>query len=279
MKRKIIIVSILLLISVIYLYAGNKIIVSDEYEIYSSELPESFSGFTIVHISDLHNASFGKNQKRLIEKINAANPDIIVITGDLIDSRRKGTGNAQKLLENIPESVNVYFVTGNHEAASKEYSELQKILEENNVNVLKNENILIEKDGQHINICGIDDPLFITGTSYSKENEKHISEILGNLCSEDFFSILLAHHPEMLDIYSKSPADLVLSGHAHGGQIRLPFIGGLFAPGQGFLPEYTNGAFTQNNTTLIVSRGLGNSVFPLRINNFPQLVTIKLYCE
>ncbi len=279
MKRKIVIAIILLLLGAAYLYAGNEIIVSDKYEIYSSELPESFSDFTIVHISDLHNASFGKNQKRLTEKINAEKPDIIVITGDIIDSRRKGTDNARALLENLPEKADVYFVTGNHEAASKEYNELKEILEENNVNELKNESILIEKDGQYINLCGLDDPLFITGTSYSKENEERVSEILSDLCSEDFFSILLAHHPEMLDIYSKSSADLVLSGHAHGGQIRIPFIGGLFAPGQGFFPEYTNGLFTQNNTTLLVNRGLGNSVFPLRINNFPQLVTIKLYCE
>jgi len=279
MKRKIIIFSILLLICVIYLYTGNTLIVSTEYEIYSSGISENFSGFTIVHISDLHNASFGKNQEQLIKKINKAEPDIIVITGDLIDSRRKGTDNVKKLLENLPEQIDVYFVTGNHEAASKEYNELLKILEDNNVNIMQNENTLIERDGQYINLCGINDPLFLTGTSYSKENDERVAEILGELCTDDFYNILLSHHPEMLDIYAQSAADLVLSGHAHGGQIRLPFIGGLFAPGQGLLPEYTDGIFTQDNTNLIVSRGLGNSVFPLRVNNFPELVTIKLYCR
>lgn len=237
MKRKIIISSILLLISIIYLYTGNTLIVNTEYKIYSSVLPESFSGFTVAHISDLHNASFGKNQEQLINKINKINPDIIVITGDLIDSRRKGTDNAEKLLENLPDSIDVYFVTGNHEAASREYDELLKILEDNNVNILQNENALIEKDGQYINLCGITDPLFLTGTSYSKENDERVTEILNGICSEDFYNILLSHHPEMLDIYSQSAANLVLSGHAHGGQIRLPFIGGLFAPGQGLFPN------------------------------------------
>lgn len=279
MKRKIIISSILLLISIIYLYAGNKVIVTTEYEIYSSVLPESFSGFTVVHISDLHNASFGKNQEQLINRINEVKPDIIVITGDLIDSRRQGTDNAEELLKNLPDAIDIYFVTGNHEAASKEYDELLKILEDNNVNVLQNENALIEKDGQYINLCGINDPLFISGSSYSKENDERVTEILNGICSADSYNILLSHHPEMFDIYSQSAANLVLSGHAHGGQIRIPFIGGLFAPGQGFFPEYTSGLYTENNTALIVSRGLGNSAFPLRINNFPEMVTIRLYCE
>ncbi len=252
----------------VLLYIGNTHIGTTYITVDSENIPSAFNGFKIAHISDLHNAEFGEGQSKLIEKIREADPDIIVITGDMIDSRRTDVEKAVELVEGLGGEIPIYYVTGNHESRVSEYSELEEKLVENGVNVLRNKNQSIEIDGSYINIIGVDDPAF--GYS-SDEMYDTITGLKG-----DSYNILLSHRPELFGMYIQTGVDLVLSGHAHGGQVRIPFIGGLAAPNQGFFPKYTEGLYENGGTSMIVSRGLGNSIIPLRVNDPPELVIITL---
>lgn len=268
---KIIFIFVIAVIAVIYLYWGNTKIGVTNITVTSDNIPDEFNGFKIVHISDLHNAEFGNGQKDLIDKIEAQDADIIVITGDMIDSRRTDVDKAVELITGLGNKIPVYYVTGNHESRVREYNELESKLIENGVTVLKNESVKIEKDGSFINIIGVDDPSF----GMSANDIFHtVSEL-----KTDGYDVLLSHRPELFETYCESGAELVLCGHAHGGQVRIPFAGGLVAPNQGLFPEYTAGSYKSGSTEMIVSRGLGNSIIPLRVNNPPELVVITLSGE
>lgn len=268
---KIIFIFVIAVIAVIYLYWGNTKIGVTNITVTSENIPNEFNGFKIVHISDLHNAEFGDGQKDLIDKIEAQDADIIVITGDMIDSRRTDVDKAVELITGLGNKIPVYYVTGNHESRVREYNELESKLIENGVTVLKNESVKIEKDGSFINIIGVDDPSF----GMSANDIFHtVSEL-----KTDGYDVLLSHRPELFETYCESGAELVLCGHAHGGQVRIPFAGGLVAPNQGLFPEYTAGSYKSGSTEMIVSRGLGNSIIPLRVNNPPELVVITLSGE
>lgn len=268
---KIIFIFVIAVIAVIYLYWGNTKIGVTNITVTSENIPDEFNGFKIVHISDLHNAEFGDGQKDLIGKIEAQDADIIVITGDMIDSRRTDVDKAVELITGLGNKIPVYYVTGNHESRVREYNELESKLIENGVTVLKNESVKIEKDGSFINIIGVDDPSF----GMSANDIFHtVSEL-----KTDGYDVLLSHRPELFETYCESGAELVLCGHAHGGQVRIPFAGGLVAPNQGLFPEYTAGSYKSGSTEMIVSRGLGNSIIPLRVNNPPELVVITLSGE
>lgn len=268
---KIIFIFVIAVTAVIYLYWGNTKIGVTNITVTSENIPDEFNGFKIVHISDLHNAEFGDGQKDLIGKIEAQDADIIVITGDMIDSRRTDVDKAVELITGLANKIPVYYVTGNHESRVREYNELESKLIENGVTVLKNESVKIEKDGSFINIIGVDDPSF--GMS-AKDIFDTVSEL-----KTDGYDVLLSHRPELFETYCESGAELVLCGHAHGGQVRIPFAGGLVAPNQGLFPEYTAGSYKSGSTEMIVSRGLGNSIIPLRVNNPPELVVITLSGE
>lgn len=268
---KILFIFVIAVIAVIYLYWGNTKIGVTNITVTSENIPDEFNGFKIVHISDLHNAEFGDGQKDLIGKIEAQDADIIVITGDMIDSRRTDVDKAVELITGLGNKIPVYYVTGNHESRVREYNELESKLIENGVTVLKNESVKIEKDGSFINIIGVDDPSF----GMSANDIFHtVSEL-----KTDGYDVLLSHRPELFETYCESGAELVLCGHAHGGQVRIPFAGGLVAPNQGLFPEYTAGSYKSGSTEMIVSRGLGNSIIPLRVNNPPELVVITLSGE
>lgn len=268
---KIIFIFVIAVMAVIYLYWGNTKIGVTNITVTSENIPDEFNGFKIVHISDLHNAEFGDGQKDLIDKIEAQDADIIVITGDMIDSRRTDVDKAVELITGLGNKIPVYYVTGNHESRVREYNELESKLIENGVTVLKNESVKIEKDSSFINIIGVDDPSF----GMSANDIFHtVSEL-----KTDGYDVLLSHRPELFEIYCESGAELVLCGHAHGGQVRIPFIGGIVAPNQGLFPEYTAGSYKSGSTEMIVSRGLGNSIIPLRVNNPPELVVITLSGE
>lgn len=268
---KIIFIFVIAVIAVIYLYWGNTKIGVTNITVTSENIPDEFNGFKIVHISDLHNAEFGNGQKDLIDKIEAQDADIIVITGDMIDSRRTDVDKAVELITGLGNKIPVYYVTGNHESRVREYNELESKLIENGVTVLKNESVKIEKDSSFINVIGVDDPSF----GMSANDIFHtVSEL-----KTDGYDVLLSHRPELFETYCESGAELVLCGHAHGGQVRIPFAGGLVAPNQGIFPEYTAGSYKSGSTEMIVSRGLGNSIIPLRINNPPELVVITLSGE
>ena len=237
-----------------------------------SGAPEAFSGFKIVQISDLHNAEFGTDNQKLIDILKSEAPDAIVITGDLIDARRTNTEIAESFARRCMEIADCYYVPGNHEARLGDtYDAFESALIADGVNVLRNGSVRIRKEMDAIRIIGVDDPAF----AKASDAITNLDAALEALSSDDF-TILLAHRPELIDEYSKWGIDLVLSGHAHGGQIRLPGIGGLYAPGQGFFPRYTSGNYTMGDTEMIVSRGIGNSAFPLRVNDRPEVVIVTL---
>lgn len=237
-----------------------------------SGAPEAFSGFKIVQISDLHNAEFGTDNQKLIDILKSEAPDAIVITGDLIDARRTNTEIAESFARRCMEIADCYYVPGNHEARlGGTYDAFESALIADGVNVLRNGSVRIRKEMDAIRIIGVDDPAF----AKASDAITNLDAALEALSSDDF-TILLAHRPELIDEYSKWGIDLVLSGHAHGGQIRLPGIGGLYAPEQGFFPRYTSGNYTMGDTEMIVSRGIGNSAFPLRVNDRPEVVIVTL---
>lgn len=254
---------------------GNTTVTVSNYEITSESLPECFSGFCIVQVSDLHNAVFGEDNNRLIRAVGKSEPDIIVITGDMVDSRRTDYEIALDFAEKIVRLAPVYYVTGNHEGRleQKELSEFEEFengLTKRGVKVLHNEKIEISRGDDKISVIGLDD-----ATSSAQIEDTSLYDADRTLTGSEY-TILLSHRPHYFEQYSASGVDLVFSGHAHGGQVRIPFIGGLYAPGQGFLPEYDAGIYTAEKATMVVSRGLGNSICPIRFNNPPELVVVTL---
>lgn len=238
--------------------------------IYESEkIPESFDGFRITQVSDLHDALFGENQDKLIKKVKKTNPDAIFITGDLIDSNRYHLDQSLMAVREFVKIADVYYVMGNHEVAINQVSKIYEALEKLGVYILPNAAVWIERNGERIAVAGIEDPL------NGVDTERMLDMALANV-PKDAFTVLLAHRPEKFDIYVKNEIDFVFTGHAHGGQVRIPFVGGIIAPGQGFFPKYTAGFYEENHTTMNVSRGLGNSMAPFRIFNFPEIVVVEL---
>lgn len=261
------------------LAAGNRMIVTTCVTYESIKLPASFNGFTIAQVSDLHNKVFGKNQERLIELVRAAKPDIIAVTGDIIDKRAPDIDAAMQFIDAAVGIAPVYFVYGNHELQSGICDELTERLLKSGVIILDNATQPLRAGDGDISILGVSYypgveamPVRIDNSTESIDRQLHqlASETMGG------FRLLLAHRPELIGLYEKNGMDLVLAGHAHGGQIRLPLIGGLYSPDQGFLPEYTAGTYETGDCTMIVSRGLGDSIFPVRVFNRPELVLITL---
>ncbi|OQR56615.1 metallophosphoesterase [Bacillus sp. CDB3] len=275
MNRIIFIIGTLAGIS-IFLYLQNNLISVSEIKITSSKIPSSFKGFKILQLSDLHNKMFGDNQDVLIKKVKSIQPDIITITGDLIDSKSYDAEVSLQVVRELVKEYPVYFVTGNHEKWSGQYNSLETELKKHHVTVLRNEHINIQKDGQEIYLLGIDDPEFTSGNHNEGSIVKNEIAKAKNEVNPDGYKVLLSHRPEFLNVYTEEKIDLVLSGHAHGGQVRLPFIGGLVAPNQGILPKYTAGLYEKQSTSMIVSRGLGNSTIPQRIFNRPEIVVVQL---
>lgn len=250
----------------------NKNIQITKYDITNSKIPKSFDKFRIVQISDYHNGTFAKNNEKLIQKIFDCNPDIIVITGDLFDGKDEDFSLCFDLIERLIKFAPVYFVTGNHEKSIREYQDLKQHLKEIGVTVLENEMTSIERNRESISLLGIQDLNFHKKT-------KNIQSVIQGLMKENTYNILLSHRPEIFEDYVCSNVDLVFTGHTHGGQFRIPFIGGIYAPHQGFFPKYDAGLFVKNNTTMIVNRGLGQSSIPLRLNNNPEIVSVELHSK
>ena len=264
-----------LVIAAIRVIMGNSHVGVTRYEVESSRIPAAFDHFKIAVISDLHNAEFGTDNSHLLKLIEFEAPDMIAITGDLIDSNRTDIRIAEELIDQIVDIAPSYYVIGNHEAwIGAEYQETEEMLLDKGVIVLHDETVKLVRDDGSIQIAGLDDPAF-SGDA-TADGEELINSRLKDMETDDSFCILLSHRPEIFDVYVSMDIDLVLSGHAHGGQFRLPFIGGLIAPDQGFLPEYDAGKYIEDNTLMIVSRGLGNSIVPIRFNNDPELVIVEL---
>ena len=280
-KKRIIalaVVAAILLALIIWTAWGNTALQLNVYTISSDRLPEAFDGYRIVHVSDLHNAELGKDNEKLVDMLQEAKSDIIAITGDIIDSRNTDIDIALQFTKAAMEIAPCYYVTGNHEARVSEYDELKAGLIKQGVVVLEDATTEISLDGDTITLIGVNDPSnqtdYLFGDSKTVMNGK-LQEILD---VENEFTVLLSHRPELFEIYADNNMDLVLSGHAHGGQFRLPFVGGLVAPNQGFFPRYDAGLYTEENTNMVVSRGIGNSILPFRFNNRPEVILIELKC-
>lgn len=276
MKKKLIYTILAVALLAGFLYAQNKWISLTKYEIVSDRLPGNFDGFKILQLSDLHSTYFGKDQKWLTGIIANAEPDIIVFTGDLIDGRHYDEEASLSMIRNAVEIAPLYYVTGNHEFWSRRFGGLENKIREAGAVVLRDSSRKLTIGNQSIYLTGIDDPQS-TGNLYNvfiyiEEKLKDMIPVL----PEDGFKILLHHRPEVFSDYVRFGVDIAFTGHAHGGQFRLPFIGGLYSPGQGFFPKYTAGVHRDGNTAMVVNRGLGNSVIPQRLFNRPEVVLVTL---
>lgn len=284
-KRKglaVIIFAVLIALFTAYCFYENNALQLSKIEVSSEKLPESFDGMRIIHISDLHNKSFGRQNEKLLSVVKSQNPDIIVMTGDLIDKRRTDEseiGTAVDVMREFQKIAPTYFICGNHETTIGYYDKLERELRKARVTIMNDRAETIERNGEWINIAGV--------TNYSmsekaspkiKISEEDFESLLAGLKKEDSFNLLLAHRPERFEYYKKAGFDLTLSGHAHGGQWRI-FGLPLVAPDQGFFGAYTAGLYEENEGGLIVSRGLGNSIIPMRINNRPEVILVTLSRE
>ena len=275
-KRVLFVVVFVLVVLIVWTLWGNTALEVNEYEVVSDRIPQGFEGFRIAQVSDLHNAEFGEGNEKLIQLLSQTDPDIIVLTGDLIDSRHTDIEIALDFARQAVKIAPVYYVSGNHESRVREYEDLKMGLAEAGVVILENQNVQITREGESITLMGIDDPSFQEDYLFG-DSESVARQAIDDLQNEsEGYTILLSHRPELFDLYVDTGMDLVFSGHAHGGQFRLPFVGGLVAPNQGFFPKFDEGRFTEENTTMIVSRGVGNSIIPIRFNNRPEIVLVTL---
>ena len=244
-------------------------------EVELSGLPRSFDGYKIVHLSDLHGHEYGEGSLRLLELVAREKPDLIVITGDLIDQE----GQLQMipaLARSLAAIAPAYYVTGNHEwgLGTARVKELKNLLARCGVTVLSNEYEILERSGAQIALAGVDDP---NGYAAQTTPEELYARIEAG--APGLFTVLLAHRNDRFDQYAAAGYDFVLSGHAHGGIVRLPFTDGLISTGMKLFPERTSGVYTAGDSTLFVSRGLGNNTAPtpgFRIFNRPELAVLTL---
>ena len=260
-------------VCVLFFYWSNHSLQVQNFDYTSQHLPAGFDGCIIVQISDLHGAEFGEHNKNLLEKVRAAKPDYIFLTGDLQDKYRQTPQSySVNLGRALAQIAPTYFVTGNHEWAFPDVRGLKRELEEAGVTVLTNEFVSLERNGDSILLAGIDDP---NGFADQKTPERLAEEI--QAIEGDPFWLLMAHRNNYFEKeYSYLGADLVISGHGHGGLIRLPFTDGLVSVERTFFPSYTAGFYEANGEDLFVSRGLGNSGKTFRLFNRPELVILTL---
>lgn len=276
-KKKILIGATLGTVLAGWLIWGNSALMTSECQIVSSVLPSGFHGFRIAQISDLHNAEFGSGNEKLLSMLKDTKPDIIVLTGDLIDSRNLNIPVALSFAEEAVKIAPCYYVTGNHESRIDALPELLDGLTDAGVTVLRNEKITLVRNGDTVTLLGIDDPAFRSDYMVG-DSGPVLTEALKELMAGQMgYTILLSHRPEWFQLYREFGVHLVFSGHAHGGQFRLPFAGGVIAPNQWFFPKYDAGVITEGDTSMVVSRGLGASIIPLRVNNRPELVVAELH--
>ncbi len=284
MDSNIIAVAILLLF-VIYVFYENQNLEITHYDIRSNRIPKAFHGARMVILADLHNNKYGKNNKTLLDKINEINPDYILVAGDMIVSSETDHFEVPySLLSALAGKYPIYYGLGNHEQrllpadspGHKSYGEYQDNLQKLGVQFLDNRQTVIRKDGEAIALTGLS-----IGMDYYKKfrqpefTQAYMQKLVGipeNKC----YNILIAHNPVYFSFYKEWGADLVLSGHLHGGIIRLPGLGGFISPQYKFMPHYDAGMFQEDEKIMLVSRGLGLHTIKLRIHNRPELMVVTL---
>ena len=238
------------------LYQNLHIVVTN----YSYSTDKTAESLRIVQVSDLHNQFFGFKQKYLLDKIKKQQPDIIVVTGDAVDKSHTNYALAYDFFKGAVDIAPVYYITGNHEHWLKKDKFNEFVNDIEGLGVVFADDEVFETRG--INIVGLSDKSLAGRT-------------LADIAPKDGFVLLLAHEPKYYDNY-KNYADLALTGHIHGGQFRLPGKGGFVSPDFEFFPELTDGAHKYGDMTMIISRGLGNSIIPLRLFNYPELVVVDI---
>lgn len=273
------IISILLIVFTLLTVFQNIDFEVTTYVIGDVNLPGSFDHFRIVQISDLHNCFYDKGNKSIIEAVRKEKPDIIAITGDYVDKSSKNIEELLKFSSELAKIADCYYVTGNHEAEyciKANYKEYLKKLSSVGFIVIEDDFKVIKRGEDQINIAGLSDPLLqeVIDKKYTKTSEIYYDRYMD--LDLTGYTVLLAHRPYDFKTFVKMKPNVILSGHEHGGQFRFPLIGGVFAPGEGFLPEYESGVYNEEITTMIVSRGLGNGEAPIRINNQPEITVIEL---
>lgn len=284
-KKKMNFVLLLLLLLIIFfiwrLYVDENLIEVSHFEVESEKIPQSFDGFKIIQISDLHSKEFKNDNEPLVDLIDTENPDIVVLTGDMVTANQSEYTVFFSLVEKISPKYETYYIYGNHEQALDDMHRdiICDFLTEHGVKVLKNESVELIKDNQKIELYG----LWYSKKYYSKGNSswtldvEHVTELIGKP-TDDFYTILLSHNPRYYDVYKEWGADLTLSGHVHGGMVRFPIVGAIFSPDEGFLPRYDAGLYgNEDDKKLVVSRGLGRGSTGFRLFNRPDLVSITLH--
>lgn len=240
------------------------------HELEYEKLPPEFDGFRIVHITDLHGSEFGRDNLRLIDMVARQEPDLIALTGDLAENPGQ-LESVDSLLRGISQLAPIYYVNGNHEWAGHFTDEIRALMDSYGVHCLSNEYEPLELEGAKILIAGAEDP---NGRADMLAPTELADEIRRQFPQD--FVLWLGHRNYWVERYPNLPVDLILSGHAHGGIVRLPFIGGLFSTKHSFGAEYETGLYFSGSYCMEVSRGLGNSIPVPRVFNRPELVTIVL---
>ena len=268
----------MLIILALMFFDSNYRLVTESFTVESVKLPESISGLRIVHLSDMHATTYGKDNSEFFAAVRAAGPDIIAITGDIIDGS-DDESEIEREREYVRDTITrlvkiapVYYVTGNHEWVSPWRKELFELISDCGATVLRNQYVLLESGGDSIVLAGVDDP---NGPYDMKTPAELVAEIREN--EGDKYIVMLAHRHDRIDMWVSLGVDLVLCGHAHGGIVRLPFTDGLYAPGKVFFPSYTSGVYTEGGTTELVSRGVGG--LKIRFMNNPEIIVAELRRE
>ena len=275
---------IAVIIIVVINYYNRHLIITN-YKINDPRWPAALNSWRLVQLSDIHNqATEGPGNNQIISSVQKLQPDIITITGDLFDGDRTNIPNNLQLVKELTSIAPVYMVLGNHEFANDDYIKLIQLVEEAGAQVMRNELVTINDPGAPITIIGLDDPAAWGWPLSYKAQEQLTAKTLNKIMALPEFNstsprLILAHRPELWPQYLLADPLVILSGHTHGGQIRLPLIGAIYVPNQPLLAQYDEGIFTKANSYLIISRGLGNSFINCRFNNYPEIITIDFYHE
>jgi len=259
----------------VFLHWQNYGIRTTRYVYESDAIPQQFRGFKIRQISDYHNTAL--LHRKIVNMTMAEKPDIIVITGDLFDCRKTDVETGVSLVSQLVKIAPVYMVTGNHEARIDGIQDIKQRISDTGVRILDNETTTLSRSGATVMLTGVSDPRFFARDKETRRDKRAFRNNLLAMTAEDKgFRILLSHRPEFIHTYRDCGVNLALTGHAHGGQFSIPFTDiGVFVPNQGLFPPFAAGMKTLDNTTMIISRGIGNSVFPFRLFNRPEIVTVK----
>ena len=277
-NKKRLIISIIMLVFIllaIRLYIDNNVFTTTYVDFYDFDIPYTFNNVKILQISDLHNKSYGDGNEKLINEIDKISPDYIFLTGDMVSSEDKDFTAFYNLASKIGEKYDCYYIIGNHEMdlSNEQRNSIYQTLESYDIKVLDNEMVELYREDEKINLYGMwYNPKFYIKEDFFLEN---MITILGD--SKEGFNILLTHNPDDFSVYATWGADLIFSGHVHGGMIRLPFIGGIISPNRTLFPKYDSGIYSQNESIMMVRRGMSRGATGIRIFNQPELVVMTLY--